>query len=577
MNIVHALVMVGTELSHFRIEEELGRGGMGVVYRATDLRLKRPVAVKILSSVLADDDTARERFLREARAAASLQHPNIGTIFETGVSDEGIPFIAMALYNGETLDKLIEKGLDVDRSVDLMTQIARGLQSAHEAGIIHRDIKPENILVTESGEARILDFGLAKLAGPALTKTGISLGTLAYASPEQVQGATIDERTDLWSLGAVAYEMLTGTSPFLAEYEQATMYRTLSQEPAPLPDSIPSDIRDLIGRLLEKKPENRPSSASEVLQKLPDTKHSRERASAGSVKNGRFRVAVTAGLVGVAALAAAYLLLSLPGRDVSRDVDVADNAPRRERVLVMPFEDRTGKDDLSAVGMMAADHVTSELSILQDIELVPAVTALMSFRNVDASYGAEGVVQMSADTRAGTIITGAIYTSGDSLVITAAINEIGGDVVSKPLTPIVVATQNPLAGVKLISNALVVLVAAHLDARGADGLDLKAKLPGYEAYRTFIDARDRYVALDFGGALESASEAIRLDSSFIAPLQLRAFVLMNIERYSGAARDIDRLERLRSKMGPLDRAVLDYMHGTMSRDDRKAREAALLA
>ncbi len=209
--------MIGQTVSHYKILAKLGEGGMGVVYKAEDTKLGRHVVLKFLAPYLTRDQEAIERFINEAKTASALDHPNICTIYEIGESDDGQLFIAMAYYVGETLREKIAGAnggsplLAIDNAIEIATQIASGLTRAHEAGIIHRDIKPANIIITKRREVKILDFGLAKLAGQQhLTKSGATLGTIAYMSPEQAQGLPVDHRTDIWSLGVVMYEMLTG-------------------------------------------------------------------------------------------------------------------------------------------------------------------------------------------------------------------------------------------------------------------------------------------------------------------------------------------------------------------------------
>ncbi len=222
--------MIGKTISHYKILEKFGEGGIGVVYKAEDLKLKRIVALKFLSPDLTRDPEAKERFIQEAQAASALDHPNICNIHEIDETKpapadagDGQMFICMAYYDGETLKKKIARGqLSVDSVIDIPIQIAQGLIKAHEHGIVHRDIKPGNIMITKDGMVKILDFGLAKLAGQVrLTKTGTTIGTIAYMSPEQARGKEVDHRSDIWSYGVLLYELLTGQLPFRGEYEAA--------------------------------------------------------------------------------------------------------------------------------------------------------------------------------------------------------------------------------------------------------------------------------------------------------------------------------------------------------------------
>ena len=211
--------MIGKTISHYKILEKLGEGGMGVVYKAEDTKLQRTVAIKFLPPESTRDPEAKERFIHEARAASALDHPNICTIHEIDES-EGQTFIVMAYVEGQSLKEKIKAGpLKLAEVVGIGLQIAEGLKEAHDKNIIHRDVKPANIMVTTSGQTKIMDFGLAKLMGQTkLTKEETTLGTVAYMSPEQTRGEKVDHRTDIWSLGVVLYEMITGQLPFKGDY-----------------------------------------------------------------------------------------------------------------------------------------------------------------------------------------------------------------------------------------------------------------------------------------------------------------------------------------------------------------------
>jgi len=264
--------MIGQFVAHYKILEKIGEGGMGVVYKTEDTKLKRIVALKFLPPELTRDLQAKKRFLQEAQAAAALDHPNICTIHEIN-EFEGQMFIVMAYIKGPSLKERIAHGpIKVAEALDISTQVAEGLWAAHEKGIIHRDIKPANIMLPEKGPAKIMDFGLAKLAWAAdLTKTVGTMGTLGYMSPEQARGDAVDHRTDIWSLGVVLYEILAGQLPFIGEEMQGIVYSILNKEPAPLtsirPD-IPRLIVQVVTKALEKDPSRRYQNIQELIQDL---------------------------------------------------------------------------------------------------------------------------------------------------------------------------------------------------------------------------------------------------------------------------------------------------------------------
>jgi hypothetical protein len=275
-------------LKQFRLEGLLGEGGMGLVYRAYDTRLHRPVAVKVLTADVTGDPERKQRFLQEAHAAARINHPAVAQIFDTD-EDNGVTFIVMELVEGQTIRHLIQRGeLDLMGTMEIGTQVARGLGKAHELGIIHRDIKPANIMRTPDGHVKILDFGLAKLVSPAATqartepppphaldeartRSGIVMGTPAYMSPEQIQGHAVDARTDIFALGVVLFEMATGQSPFQRENFREALHAAAYEETAPmnsLRPHIPNDLQRVISRCLKKQPEERYQSARLVADDL---------------------------------------------------------------------------------------------------------------------------------------------------------------------------------------------------------------------------------------------------------------------------------------------------------------------
>ena len=274
--------MIGHVVSHYKIVEKLGAGGMGTVYKAEDTRLKRDVALKFLPENLSFDLEAKTRFMHEAQAASALDHPNICNIHEIDQTDNGQLFLCMTLYDGDTLKRKIQENiLAIDEVIEIAAQIATGLYRAHEAGIIHRDLKPANIMFTKDNDVKIVDFGLAKLSDQTdITKEGSPAGTIAYMSPEQTEGESVDLRTDIWAFGVILYEMLCGDRPFRGDYEQAVVYSILNENPISIQDlcsNVPGELVQIVNRCLMKESSDRFNSMNDIVNILQKMQPSSKR------------------------------------------------------------------------------------------------------------------------------------------------------------------------------------------------------------------------------------------------------------------------------------------------------------
>jgi Flp pilus assembly protein TadD/predicted Ser/Thr protein kinase len=365
----------------FRVLREIGRGGMGVVYEAEDLSLGRTVALKFLPPDRTSDPEARHRFAQEARAASALDHVNICDIHEIGETASGEMFIAMARYRGESLKERLDRGpIPASEVMDLALQTAEGLGAAHEHGIVHRDLKPGNLFVTAEGRVKILDFGLAKLAGhDQSTATGSTMGTPAYMSPEQVRGGHVDARTDLWSLGVVLYEMATGHRPFRRADNLSTLHAILHDPPEPVKDlrpEFPAAIEPLIGRALSKDPGTRFASAREMGDALRSARDEVGIQGARPARRLAFRrrrrsVVAIGGLAAAAVVAAAFSLWLVTRPALA--------FAERDRLMVADVENLTGDKvfDLALRTAIEADLQQSDYAVVVDRPQIAETLRLM--------------------------------------------------------------------------------------------------------------------------------------------------------------------------------------------------------
>jgi serine/threonine protein kinase/tetratricopeptide (TPR) repeat protein len=371
--------MLGQSISHYKILEKLGEGGMGVVYKAEDTRLRRSVALKFLPPDLTRESEAKERFIKEAQAAAALNHSNICTIYEINESDDRI-FIAMEYLEGQDLKDRITSGpMKLSEVIGIGTQVAEGLREAHEKNIVHRDIKPANIMITAKGQTKVMDFGLAKLGGQTkITREGTTLGTVSYMSPEQARGDEVDHRSDIWSLGIVLYETVTGKPPFKGEYEQAVMYSIMNDDPEPLTGlrtGVPLEFERIILKCIEKNPAERYQTATDLLADF----HHLQRITAAPAppskpKSSRpiavqtiLRIAWTAALILIVTVGTVLLVRQfIPS--------LKKVIPERIMLVVLPFENLgQPEDEYFADGI--TEEITSRLASLHGLGVISRTSA----------------------------------------------------------------------------------------------------------------------------------------------------------------------------------------------------------
>jgi len=398
--------MIGKTVSHYRILEKIGSGGMGEVYLADDTKLDRKVAIKFLPERFTKDKENIERFEREAKAAAALIHPNIVTIHDV-IEEEGQVCIVMEYVQGESLRAKIDKGVsDLVEILDIAKQICNGLAKAHQADIVHRDIKPENILIDKDGRVKILDFGLAKLKGVSrLTKETSTYGTIQYMSPEQLQGKEVDNRSDIWSLGVVLYEMLTGELPFKGEYESAVHYAILNEQPELLKDITTRYFLN-IEKFLAKEPNKRLKNCREVLRELDNLD------TADPKKRKRKKVYLTIGIFVITILIIASVFLTSPREDVDKSI---------KSLAVLPLENLSNDPTQEYFVDGITDLLISELAQISALKVISR-TSVMEYKGIHKS-----LTKIAEELKVDAIVEGTVFSDGERVRISTQLIRAADD------------------------------------------------------------------------------------------------------------------------------------------------------
>jgi serine/threonine protein kinase/tetratricopeptide (TPR) repeat protein len=610
--------LAGRTIAHYKVVEEISRGGMGVVYRATDIRLNRDVALKVLPAELTTDAGRRERFIREARAASALEHPNIAVIHDVGEED-GISFIAMELVRGDKLSTSIHNGSFAQlpgRALDVAVEVAEALTRAHSQGIVHRDLKPANVMLTEDGHAKVIDFGLAKLLAPldgslgntvtmSATAPEVLLGTVAYMSPEQARGGSIDHRTDIFAFGILLYEMFSGTLPFKGQSGVETMHAIIHDQPQPLhlrggvlPPAAAQEVQRIIGKCLAKDPESRYQGMKDL---VVDLKAARRRIDSD------ISVAATIPSPAAPASAAARprgsrLLLGLAGAAVvisaglwtyssQYRAPIAEATGTRPSIAVMYFENNTGDKEMDWLRTGLTDMLVTDLSQSPGVEVLSTdrlVQILDSMNKLDDRAVAFDTVQEVA-RRAGVkhVMLGSYIKAGEAIRINLKVQEAS---TGKILSTERVDAVNEAALFQMVDDLtrrLRAQFAVPAGGRFAQLFNRPGAVPmvldrdlkdvttsSVEAYRAYADGIELHQRARYAAALPHFERAIAIDPGFALAYMKMAVASGNIARSNDRDRYTKRAFELTDRLTPRERYYIEgSYYSSRLEDTQRAIEA----
>jgi serine/threonine protein kinase/tetratricopeptide (TPR) repeat protein len=530
--------MIGQTLSHFRIVDKIGEGGMGVVYRAEDIDLGREVALKVLHTEFVTDDERRKRFMREARTAASVTHPNIATVHEVGEHD-GVIFIAMELVEGRTLKRVLhDQPPAVDECLRLGIEICEGLARAHQSNIIHRDLKPENIVIDSEGRVKILDFGLAKLyedptgsprddssglqtISAAVTRDGRILGTVQYMSPEQARGVELDARSDVFSLGIVLYELVTGQSPFQGETITDTLTSILRDQQPPIArynPQVPVELERILARCLEKDPARRYQHAAAVLADLRKLKRMSDSQPVQLVSDSDLvpRLRERLPWKRVAGLAAAAVLLVVIGAGAAalfRGMGwLPASGAKPKSLAVLPFDNLQERDDPERLGQILQELIITDLSEMESLKVLSSQRLF----DVQKQLGRDSGVNIDRD-----IATRVASRAGADMMLTGSLSRLGPTWILTvqliKLTDGTVIKSERIDGGDLYAmvDELTTVIRDDLGMRQAEDLAItqrtSSSLEAYQAYLAGVDALNER---KFKEAADHLQRAVDVDPTF---------------------------------------------------------------
>ena len=574
---VHELTTGSTFAGRYQIIEELGKGGMGKVYKVFDDKIKEKIALKLIKSEIASDKETIERFSNELRLARKISHRNVCRMFDLGEA-EGDHFITMEYVHGEDLKSMIRMTgmLGIGTVLSVGKQICDGLDEAHNLGVVHRDLKPTNIMIDKGGNAKIMDFGIARsIREKRITGPSVLIGTPEYMSPEQAEAKEVDQRSDIYSLGIILYEMATGRVPFEGQTALSVAMKhkgEIPKNPKQFNPDIPDDLSGVILKCLEKDKSKRYQSAGEVhaeLEKIekgiPTTERVvPERKTLTSreitVKFNLKKLFIPAVIIGLAICAAAIFFLRSRGPQYDS-----------KRIIVSVFENQTGDKSLDPLGRVASDWITQGLSktgLVEVLSVPPGETAPGTPKEEERIRG------MAKESGAGTLVSGTYFLQGKTLSFHAQINNMSKAKLIKALDPVSSPVEEPLKAIELLRQKVMGVLAIIYNPRFGSFVDVLGQPPTYEAYKEYTEGSELFGRYDFKEAIGHFSRAAELDPSFKSPLLMAAVAYLNLGENAKAgelAKDVDKAVE---KLGAVDRVSLDWLKADLQGDQAGSLRAA---